>query len=305
MRTLKLLFLFLVLSQTGVAQQPFDAAELLVNLKTLSSDAYEGRGIGEPGNLATGEYLAKQFKALELKSFQEGYLHPFSFLHRFRKKKMDGRNYIAYVEGTQYKDQYIVISAHYDHLGNRNGEIYNGADDNASGTCALLAMAEYFSANPPLHSIIFAAFDAEEQGLEGADNFVEDPPVPREQLLVNINMDMISRNDNNELYVCGTRHYPFLKGPIKDIKEQTLLTISFGHDKPNKKDRSYDWTSASDHGEFHKRNIPFLYFGVEDHPDYHKPSDDFVRTQPAFYIQAVDFIRLVAENIDQKWESIR
>ena len=192
------------------------------------------------------------------------------------------------IEGTKYPNQYIVVSAHYDHVGIKKGKIYNGADDNASGTCALIEIADYFIQNPPQYSIIIASFDAEELGLQGARCFVDEPPVPRDSILLNINMDMVSRNKDNELYVCGTFHYPQLRTPIEAMLQEQTITILFGHDNP--KLGFNDWTSASDHGAFHDEQIPFLYFGVEDHKDYHKPADDFENIQPAFYKVAVESV---------------
>ena len=286
-------FLYLCLSY---AQQGLDTQQMLAHLEELSSDAYEGRGVGEEGNARAREYIIREFGKAGLSAFREGYTHPFGFLNKLRKP-FNGINVVGYVRGTLYPGQYIVVSAHYDHLGVRNDVIYNGADDNGSGTCALLVMADYFGKNPPIHSIIFAAFDAEEQGLQGARNFVEELPVDRSAILLNINMDMIGRNTNNELYACGTYHYRFLKKPVRKLRGSTPLKISFGHDKP--KGKLMDWTSSSDHGPFHKVGIPFLYFGVEDHPDYHKPTDDFKGIMPAFYGQTAAFVRLVIERLDK------
>jgi Zn-dependent M28 family amino/carboxypeptidase len=186
-----------------------------------------------------------------------------------------------------------VVTAHYDHLGvgrpdERGDSIYNGADDNAAGAAALAAIAGYLREHPPAHSVIFVAFDAEEMGLQGARAFVAEPPVPLDAIAINLNMDMISRNDRNELYAVGTYHYPFLKPYVERVAARSGISLLMGHDSGEV--RSEDWTSASDHGAFHARGIPFLYFGVEDHPDYHKPSDEFERIQPEFYQMAVETI---------------
>ena len=244
-------------------------------------------------------YLIKAFETLGLAQFDTTYEQPFQYYNRKFKLKGKGTNLLGLIRGKRYPDSYMVVSAHYDHLGIRQDSVYNGADDNASGTCALLYLASYFLANPPNHSIIIAAFDAEEVGLQGAGHFVDEPPVPVDQLLLNINMDMIGRNVNNEIYICGTYHYPNLKKPLKRPARKSNLKVSFGHDDPNL-EYGGDWTFASDHGPFHRTKIPFLYFGEEDHPDYHQPSDDFEGIMPEFYLQVLDLVRESIRQLDKK-----
>ena len=193
------------------------------------------------------------------------------------------------------------ITAHYDHLGVQAGEIYNGADDNGSGTAALLALAAYFTEHRPRNSMIFLAVDAEEGGLTGARAFVSGPPVSLEHIVANVNMDMISHSDD-ELYVAGTYHYPFLKPYIDRIGEAAEVTLVFGHDSPDLGDN--DWTHASDHAPFHEAGIPFLYFGVEDHADYHRPTDEFDRINQDFYIKAVTAILRVLLELDRDLEPV-
>ena len=144
--------------------------------------------------------------------------------------------------------------------------------------------------------MIFVAFDAEEKGLQGARFFVKNLPVKKESILLNINMDMVSRNDKNELYIAGTHHYPKFKKYLKEVKKNAPVKLLFGHDDP-KLGRD-DWTSQSDHGAFHRKKIPFIYFGVEDHKDYHKPTDVFENIQPKFYVEAVETIVIAVEAID-------
>src|SRR5207237_1986016 len=126
-----------------------------------------------------------------------------------------GVNVIGYIEGTQTPRHYIVVSAHYDHLGVRDGQVFNGADDNASGTAALFAIGKYFSEHRPANSLIFAAFDAEESGLQGSQAFVKEPPVDRQSLALDLNADMIARD--NTLFIAGTFLQPFLKPEVERI----------------------------------------------------------------------------------------
>ncbi|HSJ08133.1 MAG TPA: M28 family peptidase, partial [Longimicrobiales bacterium] len=222
------------------------------------------------------------------------FLQPFGFSRR--AADMDGANVVGVVPGRERPGRYIVITAHYDHLGIRNGEIYNGADDNASGSAALLALAGYFVANPPRHSIIFAALDAEEMGLQGARAFVANPPVPVDSMAININMDMIGRSDAGELYVAGTHHYPDLLPYVEAVAATAAVRLIPGHDAPGGRPGD-DWTMLSDHAAFHAAGIPFLYFGVEDHRDYHRATDDLAGIQPGFYVRAartvLDMVRLL------------
>ena len=256
---------------------------LMAHVRFLASDTLEGRQTGSEGNAAAAAYILQHFEAYGLMpAGEEGYRQPFQFYSRFFKKAYRGTNLLALVEGSLAPDSVIVISAHYDHVGVRGGKVYNGADDNASGVGALLELARHFQANPTPYSLLFAAFDAEELGLQGARHFMDEPTIPHEQILLNINLDMIGRNENEEIYICGTGHYPQLQAPMKALADASSLRVSFGHEAPSPAPAD-DWTYASDHGEFHKKGIPFLYFGVEDHPDYHQPTDDVEKIMPLFY----------------------
>ena len=267
-----------------------DSVTLINHLAYLSSAAMEGRETGSHGNQLAREYIVRQFDSLGLKSNVQSF--PIS-------NDRQGVNVIASIKGTQYPDSFIVITAHYDHLGLRNGAIYYGADDNASGTAAMLTMAKYFTKNNPKHSLLFIAFDAEEQGLLGSKYFVANSPVPVASMVMNLNMDMVSRNDNNEIYASGTHYYPFLKGYVDSVQTLSLVHLLFGHDDPAK-GGSQDWTSQSDHFAFHQRHIPFLYFGVEDHADYHQPGDTFEKVNKSFYYQVCSAITGVALLIDRQ-----
>lgn len=281
----KLLFLtFLVLSGTAQSQT-IDRAKLLSDIKTLSSEKFEGRRTGTPGNKLAADYISKRFREIGLRSYQEGFRHTFTFKDRAEESK-SGTNLIAYVKGRT--DKVIVVSAHYDHLGINGSTIYYGADDNASGVGAMLAFADYFRKNRPQHTLIFIAFDAEESGLRGAAHFVSEPVVLKSNIVLNINMDMIAHNDKQELYASGTYKNPELKGIIQDEDKDTGIKMLFGHDLPES--GNDDWTMQSDQGAFAKANIPFIYFGVEDHKDYHKPTDTFENINQDFYYGAATAI---------------
>ncbi len=262
----------------------FDAAQLLRDIQTLSGDDMEGRSADRPTMQKARDYVEKRLRESGLSPTRQ----EFEIKQRGTTEVLKGLNVVGQIKGKKAPDKYIIITAHYDHDGIRGGEIYNGADDNASGTAALFAIASYFKKNQPDHSLIFVAFDAEERGLLGARHFVSNLPVKKESILLNTNMDMISRSDKGELYAVGTFHYPQLKPAIEAAAKKSKIELLTGHDDP-KLGRD-DWTSQSDHAAFHREKIPFIYFGVEDHKDYHRPTDDFANIQPEFYVKAVETI---------------
>ena len=271
---------------------------LLSLQKTLSSDVFAGRGTGN--NQLAQELIIAYFKSIGLKHFDEEYASQFTFIDEKTKSERIGTNIIGYVAGKKQPNKYIVVGAHYDHLGIINDTIYNGADDNASGTAALLVLAKHFTNHQPEHSIIFVAFDAEELGLHGSISFVNHPPVPLIDVKLDFNFDMISRNPKNEIYVVGTHPYPQFKPLIERLRKDSALKVSYGHD--NLKDETKDyWMLSSDNGPFHEKGIPNITFSEEDHPSYHMPSDDFENTNPLFFQNVVKFIQRTIENIDQNF----
>ena len=155
-----------------------DSNQLLLDLKTLSADDMQGRLVGTPGGAKAREYIVRRFKQSGIQPFGDSYLQPFQFSYpRKPNEKINGVNVVGYLKGDRTPEKYIVVTAHYDHVGIKNGEIYNGADDNASGTAALFALAQYFTKHRPVHSLIFVATDAEEGSGAGARKFVAEPPV--------------------------------------------------------------------------------------------------------------------------------
>ncbi|HET9275144.1 MAG TPA: M28 family peptidase [Gemmatimonadales bacterium] len=272
-----------------------DTAALMRDVRVLAADSMEGRRAGTPGGLRARAWLVGRIRSLGLDSVQGGYEHRFSF----RGDSVQGVNLLGLVRGTAEPDRYVVISAHYDHVGVRNGQVYNGADDNASGTAAVLALARAIREAPLRHSVIFAWLDAEEMGLQGARAFVAAPPVPRERIVLNVNLDMVGHSDAGELFAAGTSHYPELRPALDSVAAHAPIRLRFGHDRKDVPAEK-DWTGDSDHGAFHAVGIPFIYFGVEDHQDYHKPSDDPETLTPAFYGKAVATIETAVRALDRR-----
>ena len=264
-----------------------DSTRAMEELRFLSSDSLEGRRTGEPGNAMARDFIVAAFRDAGLQAPEGGFVQPFEFTpRRDTTRVIQGANVVGYAPGTEPAAGAMVLTAHFDHVGVRDGEVYNGADDNASGTVALMSIARYVVKSPLRHSVVFAALDGEEMGLQGARAFVA-AGWPG-NIVVNVNMDMVARSDSL-LFASGTYHYPQLRPFLQSIERRGPVVLRFGHDQPEVEgvEGEDDWTNSSDQGAFHAVGIPFVYFGVEDHEDYHRPTDDFERIDPAFFINAI------------------
>jgi len=246
-----------------------DAEQIFRDVQVLSADDMQGRLAGSPGSEKARTYLIGRFTQAGVKPLGQSFERPFAFATRAGVDR-HGTNLVGIIRGTRQPDRYIVLTAHYDHVGVRNGEVFNGADDNASGVAALLATAAHFAAAPPEHSLLIAALDAEEAGLQGARALLREPPVPVASMVVNLNMDMVGRDSGNKLFATGTYHFPYLK-PLLEKVAQPPVVLAFGHDTPGEKE---DWTKDSDHYAFGEAGVPWIYFGVEDFAQHHKATDD-------------------------------
>jgi Zn-dependent M28 family amino/carboxypeptidase len=295
----RILFLFfgLIASQHILAQD-INRERLINDIKYLSSPELKGRKTLSEGSLEARKHIRQRFQQLGLSSQYTDHTQYFTFTGRRDSVIYENAaNIVGFVPGHE-SSKIIVITAHYDHLGVHNDKIYHGADDNASGTAALLALAEYFSKNRPRYSMVFAALDGEELGLQGARALINDFPFPLEQIILNVNMDMISRNEQNELYATGSFHSPHLLPILQQVGRGAPVNLRFGHDDPAM--GSDDWTFSSDHGPFHMQKIPYIYFGVEDHEDYHQPTDTFENIDQDFFYRAVVTILRSVKAFDEK-----
>ncbi len=294
---------FFIACESEKAPVSVHADELVSDLQFLSSDELKGRfPVTEESRIAQ-DFIIERFENLGVKSFDDDFRQVFRHVNPRNQVVFENAvNIVGFIEGSKNPDQFIAVTAHYDHLGERDGEIFNGADDNASGVGGLLAVARHFTEFQPENSLILLALDVEEQGLGGARYFVQNPSVPLDQIVMNLNMDMISNNFENEIYAVGTYHYPFLKSFVEESSENAPVNVLFGYDSD---EWDQDWTFSSDHGPFHEMGIPFIYFGVEDHPYYHTPSDTFENTNPEFYVDAVYTILNVLRHFDRNLDNIR
>ncbi|ATC25490.1 M20/M25/M40 family metallo-hydrolase [Caulobacter vibrioides] len=289
---------FLTLASPAFAG-PGDKA--LDDVRILSADDMQGRGVATPGSEKSRAYILSRFAEIGLAPVGDRFEHGFSFSKR-DGSTVQGVNLIARIKGTK-PGKVMVVTAHYDHLGVRNGEIYNGADDNASGVAGLLAVAEAFKAKRPKHDVLFAVVDAEESGLRGARAFMAAPPVPRESIALNINFDMLSKNTKNELFVAGASPFPVLRPILERVAATAPVALKLGHDTDADGPQN-NWTTQSDHYAFGEKGVPWVYFGVEDHPEYHRPSDDFATIPQDFFKRSVTTVVQASRALDASLDDV-
>jgi hypothetical protein len=285
------------------ARARIDGRRMLADIAVLSSDSLEGRRTGTAGSEKARRFLEREFEQRGLAAVGSARTQSFELSGRGGGTPQRGVNVMGMVRGTTYPDRYIVVTAHYDHLGIRNGDTYNGADDNASGTAAMLALGKWIHDNPQRYSFVFVAFDAEEMGLQGARAFLRTPPVPVDRIVMNVNLDMVSRSPKDELYAVGSQRWPFLAPYIAEAARASKIKLLTGHEGPGLPPGD-DWTDSSDHGPFNDAMIPFVYLGVEDHPGYHRPTDDVADITPTFYVEAMETALDLLLILDRNGEKI-
>ena len=264
------------------------AADLKTHLTIVASDEMEGRETGSVGQKKAGNYLINQYKANTIpypKGATDYYQRiPAAYLNAKKDENLpDSENIWAYIEGSEKPNEIIVVSAHYDHIGIKNGQVYNGADDDGSGTVALLEIAQAFEiakkeGHGPKRSILFLHVTGEEHGLHGSRFYSENPLFPLANTITDINIDMIGRHDefhndsSNYVYLIGS---DYLSSDLYNIceaanKKYVNLFIDYKYNDRTDTNRFY---YRSDHYNFAKNGIPsvFLFNGV--HADYHQASD--------------------------------
>jgi hypothetical protein len=257
-------------SDGRAAPAPADEVRLRREVATLASEEFAGRS-GEGGRKAAA-HLVAQFRELGLEPlFDGGYEQSIPGDEPGRDQ---GRNVGARLRGAdpERQDEWIILSAHYDHLGIRGGVLYPGADDNASGVAMMLEVARDLTsrAGRPPRSVMFVGFDLEEVGLFGSRYFVEHSPVPLDRIKLFITADMIGRALGGvctaNVFVMGTEHAPGLRPWIEAAARGEPLVVSMlGSDLLI--------LNRSDYGPFRARNIPYLFFSTGENPCYHSPRD--------------------------------
>jgi hypothetical protein len=280
-----------------------NSEQLFEDLRILSADAMEGRGAGTKGGAMARAYIVRRFADAGLKPLWQSYEQPFDLPPGGDGRAGKGANVVGFLRGKLHPERFVVVTAHYDHLGIRHGQIYNGADDNASGVAGLLQLAAHFSREQPENSMIFAALDAEEIGLVGAYALVKQLRAERREVALNFNLDMISHNERGELYAAGAYRTPALRPLLEQVAARARVRLLLGHDRPEQ--GHDDWTNQSDQYAFEKAGLPWVYFGVEDHKDYHKPSDKFDSITPAFFVHAVETLLDALKTLDANLDRVR
>lgn len=262
--------------------------ELKTHLYIVASDENEGRDTGTKGQKQAGNYLIEQYEKNGIsfpKAAKNWYQKvPSEFMAKgFAPKLPDSENIWAFIEGSEKPDEIVVISAHYDHVGMKNGEVYNGADDDGSGTVALLEIAQAFQQAKedgfgPKRSVLFLHVTGEEHGLHGSRYYSENPLFPLKNTVVDINIDMIGRRDtlhpatNNYVYAIGSDR---LSSELHTINEEmnakyTKLELDYKYNDRKDPERIY---YRSDHYNFAKNGVPAIFFFNGIHADYHMASD--------------------------------
>lgn len=301
-RCKSLFFSIVVLSGCSQVAPKADMSQALYVFETLSADDMQGRRTGSEGGLKAQVFLREEIAKLNVFNITEEFAFTFTPWENRPDKEFSGRNFNGLIDiDDEDTGPLLVITAHYDHLGIDEDKIYNGADDNASGSAALFAIARSFAQAPPQHDVLFIWLDAEELALGGAVEYMKSIDNFKGRPVFNLNLDMISQNEH-ELYMSGSYHMPALKPLLMPAAKGTGLKLSFGHDRPE--DKGQDWTLQSDHGVFHKVGIPFAYFGVEDHAYYHHPSDTFDTVPVEFYKKSVQTIINAAHILDKNLEDV-
>lgn len=263
------------------------ADELKKNLMVIASDEMQGRDTGSEGQKAAGKYMINFYKNLGIsypKALGSYYqIVPKEALKTRRGDLPESENILAFIEGTEKPEEIIVVSAHYDHVGTKDGVVYNGADDDGSGTVAVMEIAEAFqeakkAGKGPKRSILFLHVTGEEHGLLGSKYYSDNPVFDMKNTVVDLNIDMIGRSDKeNEgkdyVYVIGSE---MLSSQLKVINEAANkithnLELNYKYDDPNDTQRLY---YRSDHYNFAKHGVPVAFFFDGIHADYHQPTDD-------------------------------
>lgn len=286
----------------GADAGSIDREAALADMRILAADDMDGRESGTEGAERARAYITERYEEIGIAPGFGDYQHAFSYQRDGERR--DGINLVGFIEGSGDSDTVMIVTAHYDHMGHCGGAICNGADDNASGVAAMLAIAADFAANPPQHDIWFAALDAEEVGLRGAAALVEDFPVNRDRLALNVNLDMLGYQEENELPAAGAFHYPFLRDRVARAEVADPVILIQGYDSPEWGPNG-DWTFSSDHGPFHRAGVPFIYYGVDFHQHYHQPTDEYEVMHHDFFVAATQTVLNAVRLFDDELDAIR
>lgn len=263
--------------------------DLRINLNVIASDEMEGRETGSEGQKKAGRYIIDFYKKKGI-TFPKGatdyYQHiPAAYLNaKYNENLNDSENIWAFIEGSEKPEEIVVVSAHYDHIGIKRGEVYNGADDDGSGTVALMEIAAAFQkakkeGHGPKRSVLILHVTGEEHGLHGSRYYTENPIFPIANTVADVNIDMIGRRDkfhpdtNNYIYLIGS---DYLSTDLFNVcegvnKKHNFLALDYKYNDLKDPNRFY---YRSDHYNFAKKGIPVVFLYSGEHEDYHKATDE-------------------------------
>jgi hypothetical protein len=303
----KILIFFISITTTAFSQENVKFSETIIvkdlqrHLNVLASDSLEGRETGKKGQKMAADYIMNHFKKIGIPPYKKNtYYQKFkvksgrhmckcddcdvNFVKKLfgNKKKIKGSNVLGYIEGTDLKEELIIITAHYDHLGKHDSLTFNGADDDGSGTAAVLEIAEAFmlakkAGNGPRRSVLIMPVSGEEKGLLGSKYYTDHPIYPLENTVANLNIDMIGRLDDwhdtaNYVYLIGADRLSQELHDISETVNEKHIGLNLDY-KFNEEDDPNRYYYRSDHYNFAKNNIPVIFYFNGVHEDYHKASD--------------------------------
>ena len=260
------------------------AKELKTHLYTYASNAFEGRKTGEPGQKKAAHFLKTYYQSQNIPSPIKDSIYYQSISKDYLPNNIKStENVLAFIKGAEKPNEVVIISAHLDHLGIENNQIFNGADDNGSGTTALMEMAQAFqlAANDgilPKRSILFLHVTGEELGLYGSRYYIENPIFDLDNTIANLNIDMIGRVDEkhqanpNYIYLIGadriSKELHFISEKVNNTYFN--LDLDYTYNDENDHNRYY---FRSDHYKFALHNIPVIFYFNGEHQDYHEATD--------------------------------
>ena len=298
MPKLLIFVLGIALSVPAQAQTTPEAYVLLADVRYLASDELGGRSIGSPGADSAAEFIARRFAAVGLQPSSQGWFQRFTVsrdapaVAQLRLGEVKGRNVIGVLPGRDpsLRHEIVIVGAHYDHLGlggagsgaldpDVRNQVHNGADDNASGTAALIHIASRLALSPPARTVVFIAFSGEELGLLGSAHYVKNPLYPLSATLAMVNMDMVGRLKNKRLVIYGVetaREFPALLDSLNwyagfDLKKQG------------------DGYGPSDQASFFVAKRPVLHIFTDLHEDYHRTTDDWNKINTDGLVRVADY----------------
>lgn len=323
---MKHLFTFLLMASTLVGFSQFEKAtpygetitqqDLKELLYVYASDFFQGRETGTLGQKRAVTFLKEfyQNRSIAPAAGTEDYFQAMELT--IKGEKVSTENVVAFIEGKSKPNEYLVISSHLDHVGINDGEIYNGADDDGSGSVALLEIAEAFKAavaagDGPARSIIFLHVSGEEKGLLGSKYYTDHPLYPLADTVANLNIDMVGRTDpkresdnSNYIYLIGSDR---LSTALHEISEAannatTKIELDYTYNAEDDPNRFY---FRSDHYNFAKNNIPVIFYFNGTHADYHKATDTVEKIQFDLLEERTRLVFYTAWEIANRSERIR